>query len=180
MTSSFVKFSCLLLVASGCATTSARFKTSDAPRDEPNEDQPLQDYQVPAESLAAPRYKNEVTTTRFLLALQNRSPEQLENLLLPGAIVREETSASGNAALPFLLDLSSTWSLLREAEPGGADTSVQAFGPSHVIDLQTQGSETWATVEVDGPPKVRGLWRIRLDGGSEIPKVAEVVLPKGN
>lgn len=132
------------------------------------------------ETRAEPKYRIETTANRFLLALENRAPEQIESLLAPGATVREETSGTGNAALPALLHLARAWSTARETEPDQPDTATQVFGPTRIIELQGQGTESWVMVEVDGPRAVQGLWKIRLDHRNEAPQIAEVVLPKAN
>lgn len=180
MTIRFVQLGCLLLVASGCAARPARFETSDAPPPEAPKIVEVSGFIAPQEARPEPRFRIEMATSHFLLALQNRAPEQLESILAPGATVREETSGTGNAALPTLLHLSSAWSATRESEPERTDANVQVFGPARVLELQTQGHESWVTVAVEGPKVVQGIWRIRIDHGRETPEVAEIILPKAN
>lgn len=166
----------VLALGIGCSKAPARFSTSDAPPLETQDDSPLLPHQVPIQSPADARHRLEMTTSRFLLALQNRAPEQLETLLAADATVRDHASASGTPALPTLLELTSTWS----GEDSNSDTRVLPFGPVQVVELETRGKEAWATVDVGGPPKVRGLWKVRLGDGYNALQVKEVILPKGN
>lgn len=174
----YLLLAALLDLVAGCASKPARFETSYAPPPELEEDLQLSAYQVPIQPPAGSRYQLELTTDRFLLALQNRAPEQLESLLAPEATIREHASGSGSPALPALLELSSSWSPVLEQDTLVSASSVPLFGPARIVDLTTQGRQGWATVEVEGPPKVRGLWTIRYGDADETPQVAEIILPK--
>lgn len=170
----------LLALSMGCSKAPARFETSDAPPPEAKDDVPLRPQHVPIQAPADSRYQFEVTTGRFLLALQNRASEQLEALLAPDATVREQGAGSGNPALPTLLDLASTWSGGPSERAPSSSSATLPFGRAHIVALETQGKDAWATVEVDGPPKLRGLWKVRLGEGYGASQVQEVILPKGN
>lgn len=166
----------LLALGMGCSPPTARFETSDAPPIKARDDSPLLPPEVPIQPPADAQYRLEMTTGRFFLALQNRAPEQLEALLAPDATVREHASASGTPALPTLLELSSAWS----GEALSSGSRILPFGPAKIVELDTHGKDAWATIEVGGPPKVRGLWRMRLGDGYHALQVEEVILPKGN
>lgn len=118
---------------------------------------------------------------RFLLALENGTEEQLEELLTPDATLREESSGTGTSALPALLALTRSWSGT-PADSAAPTTVAQTapFGPAEIVEINAHSTDAWATVFVAGPPLVEGYWKVRLENRMGGHQIQEVVVPKSH
>lgn len=130
--------------------------------------------------MAHPTYDSQLTLREFLLALENGTSERLETLLAPGATVREESSGSGNSALPTLLSLARSWTGAVEGATSAGAAHAAAFGPAHIVEISPQSTDAWATVFVAGPPQVEGYWKIHLERRHDGQQVQEVIVPKSH
>lgn len=159
----------LLTSVVGCAGSSPKFETIDAPP-LAQESGDLEEVAAPSLDLAPSARPYEETLQTLFLALNHSDQLVLSELLTQDALLRRGSSASSDSALSELLQLSSG------GQSENPDVKLVPVSRYAILEVSPENSPPTAIVDVFGEEPVAGAWHIRFALGSN-PRITEIVLP---